>query len=144
MTTKTALGVGIALVVAIGAGWLWGSAGRRPAEQALRVATLQQELLEGHAALLGARLDIYSVNFGEASRHFEAARTSLTRAIDYLKSLDRDEDAARIQGMMAGLDDAQRLAGNLDQNANSRAAEVAKVVAEVIAAGPAAAAPKRP
>lgn len=32
-----------------------------------------RRLLEGRAALLDARLDIYSVNFGDASRHFEAA-----------------------------------------------------------------------
>jgi hypothetical protein len=133
MTMKSALGVGIAVIVALGAGWLWGSSGRRATEHALQVTTLQEELTEGHDALLAARLDIYSVNFGEASRHFESSRTSLTRAIEHLKNLDRADDAARIQGALTGLADAQRLAGNLDQNANSRTAEVAKLVADVIA-----------
>lgn len=141
MTAKNALIVGIALVVALGAGYFWGASGRSQAEHALRIATLQQQLVEGEAAILAARIDIYSVNFGEASRHFEAARGSLMRAIDHLKDLDRADDAARIQTSLTGLDEAQRLAGNLDQNANSKAAEVAKVVADVIAAGPPATAP---
>ena len=136
MTTKSALGVGVALVVAVGAGWLWGASGSWGTQRALRVATLQQELTEGHDALLAARLDIYSVNFGEASRHFESSRTLLTRAAGHLKEFDRDQDAARIEEALTGLTDAQRLAGNLDQNANSRAADVAKVVAEVISAAP--------
>jgi hypothetical protein len=134
MTTKSALRVGIAVVVATGAGWLWGSSGRWQTEKSLRLATLQQELLEGQAALLAARLDVYSVNFGDASRHLESARGFLTSAIDHLKALDRGEDADAIQSAMTALDDAQRLAGNLDQNANTRAADVAKVVADVIAA----------
>jgi hypothetical protein len=136
MTTKSALGVAVAVVVAIGAGWLWGASGSWGTERALRVATLQQELVEGHSAILAARLDIYSVNFGEASRHFETSRTLLTRAAGHLKDLDRAPDAARIEAALTGLTEAQRLAGNLDQNANSKAADVAKAVAEVISAAP--------
>jgi hypothetical protein len=40
------------------------------------IAELRDGLLEGRAAVLEARLDIYSVNFGEASRHLEAARSA--------------------------------------------------------------------
>jgi hypothetical protein len=71
---KRILGIGVALLVAVGAGWAWGAYARSDINRALRVAELQNRLLEGRAAVLDARLDIYSVNFGEASRHFEAAR----------------------------------------------------------------------
>lgn len=71
-TTKLILGIGLALLVAVGVGWVWGASGRSNSDRALQIAELRAELLEGRAAVLDARLDIYSVNFGEASRHFEA------------------------------------------------------------------------
>jgi hypothetical protein len=74
---KRILGIGVALVVALGAGWVWGASGRSDLNRALRIAELRDGLLEGRAAVLDARLDIYSVNFGEASRHLEAARSAL-------------------------------------------------------------------
>jgi hypothetical protein len=36
--------------------------------------------LKGRAAVLDARLDVYSVNVGNASAHSEAARTTLRAA----------------------------------------------------------------
>ena len=71
---KRVLGIAVALLVALGAGWVWGAWGRSDTHRALRIAELRNGLLEGRAAVLDARLDIYSVNFGEASRHLETAR----------------------------------------------------------------------
>jgi hypothetical protein len=73
-TTKLILRIGLALLVAGGAGWVLGASGRSNSDRALQVAELRAELLEGRAALLDARLDIYSINFGDASRHLDAAR----------------------------------------------------------------------
>jgi hypothetical protein len=75
---------------------------------------------------------IYSVNFGEASRHLEGARGLLGRADDRLKSLGRDDDVRQVRTALASIDEAQRMAGKLDQSANSRAGEAAKVVAELL------------
>ena len=84
------------------------------------------------AATLDARVAIYGINFGEASRHLEDARGLLGRADEQLKSLGRDDEVKHVATALAGIDDAQRLAGKLDQNANSRAGDAAKIVANVL------------
>ncbi|HXD21687.1 MAG TPA: hypothetical protein VN654_31995 [Vicinamibacterales bacterium] len=75
----------------------------------------------------------YSVNFGEASRHLEDARDLLRRAGERLKNLSRADEIRQLDTAVAGIDDARRLAGKLDQNANSRAGEAAKILSDVLA-----------
>lgn len=133
MRTKSIVITIVALAAVLGA-WLWGASGRWTAERALQAVELRQTLVEGRSNVLEARLDVYSVNFGEASRHLESARAFLRRANDQLTGLGRASDATEVQSALVGIDVAQRMAGNLDQNANTRAAEVAKIVADVIAA----------
>jgi hypothetical protein len=130
--TKLILGIGVGLLVALGIGWAWGASGRSDINRALRVAELRADLLEGRAAVLDARLDIYSVNFGEASRHFEAARGALRAATARLKDLGRDEGSKRLQVAMTRIDEAQRMAGQLNQNANALAADAAKTINDVL------------
>ena len=77
---------------------------------------------------------IYSVNFGEASRHLEGALGLLRRADERLKNLGRDDEVRQMQKALASIDDAQRMAGKLDQSANARAGEAAKMIADVLAA----------
>jgi len=100
--------------------------------RALQASELRGELHGARAAVLDARVAIYSVNFGEASRHLEGARGLLGRADDRLKSLGRDDEARQVHSALASIDEAQRMAGKLDQSANSRAGEAAKVVADVL------------
>ena len=100
--------------------------------RALQTSELRSELLGARAAVLDARVAIYSVNFGEASRHLEDARGLLGRADERLKSLGRDDEVRRVQTALASIDEAQRMAGKLDQSANSRAGEAAKMVADVL------------
>jgi hypothetical protein len=128
------ISVAVALLVAALGGWLWGTSGRSGVARALQVSELRGELLGARAATLDARVAVYSVNFGEASRHLEDARGLLRRADERLKSLGRDDEVKQVETALAGIDDAQRLAGKLDQNANSRAGEAAKIVSDVLAA----------
>ena len=120
------------MVVALFAGWIWGASGRSDMARALQTSELRGELLGARAAVLDARVAIYSVNFGEASRHLEDARGLLGRADERLKSLGRDDEVRQVQTALASIDDAQRMAGKLDQSANSRAGEAAKIVADVL------------
>ena len=122
----------IALAVALLAGWIWGASGRSSVARALQASELRGELRGARAAVLDARVAIYSVNFGEASRHLEGARGLLGRADDRLKSLGRDDEVRQVRTALASIDEAQRMAGKLDQSANSRAGEAAKVVAELL------------
>ena len=130
--TKLILGVAGGLVVALLAGWIWGTWDQSDTARALQTAELRGELLGARAAVLDARVAIYSVNFGEASRHLEDARGLLGRAEERLKSLGRDAEVKQAQAAQTTIDDAQRMAGKLDQNANSRAGEAAKLLADVL------------
>jgi len=129
---KRILGMGVALLVALGVGWVWGASGRSDISRALQLAELRDGLLEGRAAVLDARLDIYSVNFGEASRHLEMARSALRAADARLNDLGRQEDATQLKIALARIDEAQRAAGQLSQNANSQAADAARTINEVL------------
>ena len=129
---KLVLGIAVGLVVALLAVWIWGASGRSDMARALQTSELRGELLGARAAVLDARVAIYSVNFGEASRHLENARGLLGRADERLKNLGRDDAVRQVQTALASIDDAQRMAGKLDQSANSRAGEAAKIVADVL------------
>jgi hypothetical protein len=129
---KLILGTGLALLVALGIGWVWGTSGKSEINQSLRAAELRSGLLESRAAVLDARLDLYSVNFGEASRHFEMARAALRAADARLSALGRQEESKRLEAALARIDEAQRLAGKLNQDANAVAADVAKTISDVI------------
>lgn len=133
-TLKLGLAIVVALVVALLAAWLWGSSGKRDLQRALDAAELRNDLLDARGAALSARVDLYIVNFGDASRDFEAARTALRRAESRLKTLGRDEDVKRVGLALGRIDEAQQLAGKLDQTANARAAEALKPVDEILAA----------
>jgi hypothetical protein len=129
---KLILGIGVALLVALGVGWAWGAWGRSDINRTLRIAELRDDLLEGRAAVLDARLDIYSVNFGEASRHLEVARSALRAADARLSGLGRQEDANRLKIALTRIDEAQRMAGQLNQDANALAADAAKAINDVL------------
>ena len=129
---KKILIIAAALLVALGVGWVWGATGKSDMSRALRMAELRDGLLRGRAAVLDARLDLYSVNFGEASRHLEAARTALRAAEAQLNDLGLQDDAKRMQVAFTRIDEAQRLAGQLNQDANARAADAAKTIDDVL------------
>ena len=115
-----------------GPGWVWGWWGRSDLNRALRIAEVRDDLLEGRAAVLDARLDIYSVNFGEASRHLEAARSALRAAEPRLNNLGRQADTKPLELALAKIDEAQRMAGQLNQDANAPAADAAKAINGVL------------
>jgi hypothetical protein len=129
---KLVLGIAVGFAVALLAGWFWGASGRTEMARALQTSELRGELLGARAAVLDARMAIYSVNFGEASRHLENARGLLGLADERLKSLGRNDEVRQVQTALASIDDAQHMAGNLDQDANSRAGEAAKMVADLL------------
>jgi len=133
---KLILGMCVAVLVAALAGWILGASGTSAKAREVQTFQLRGELLEARAAVLDARLDIYSVNFGEASRHFEAARSRVRAAREQLNSLGRQDDVKRLELALTRIDEAQRLAGQLNQDANARAAEGATAIADVLGTVP--------
>jgi Tfp pilus assembly protein PilX len=93
---------------------------------------LRETLIDGRAAILDARLDIYSVNFGNASKHLEAARSALRAGESTLKDLGRQDDATEVGKALARIDEAQRMTGQLNQDANAVAADAAAAIGRVL------------
>lgn len=129
---KLVSGIVVAVLVAFGVGWLWGGSGNSELHRALDGVELRNTLLEGRAAVLDARLDIYSVNFGEASRHFEMARSALRAAETRFTAMGRQEDSKQLALALTRIDEAQRMAGELNQDANALAADAAKAIDDVL------------
>jgi hypothetical protein len=125
---KLILAVAIALIVVLGLGFAWGSSGRVSAQRALDDAKQQLDLAEGRGRVLEARVSIYNVNFGDAQRQLEEAKAPLTRARDRYQDQGKRDAADALSAALARVQEAQRLAGKLDQNANTQANEALKAI----------------
>ena len=125
---KLILAGAVAVIVLLGLGFAWGSSGRITAERALDDARQQLDLAEARGRVLEARVSIYNVNFGDAQRQLEDAKAPLTRARDRYQDQGKREAADALSAALARVQEAQRLAGKLDQNANTQANEALKAI----------------
>jgi hypothetical protein len=118
----------VVLSVAIGLGFAWGASGRLAAQRAVEDTKQQLDLAEARGRLLEARVSLYNVNFGDAQRQLEEAKTPLTRARDRYQQDGKREAAEGISAALAHIQEAQRLAAKLDPNANNQASEALKAI----------------
>jgi hypothetical protein len=126
--TRVVLGAIVAVLIALLVGWIWGASGKSALGHALEASELRMDLVESRGAVQSARVDLYNNNFGEASRHLGEARELVTRATALLETLGRAGEEKALAPVSASIDDAQRLAGKLDQGAQSRAADAVKLI----------------
>jgi len=113
----------VGLIVVLGLGFGWGASGQRGLQSALDDARQQLDLAEARGQILDARVSLYNNNFGDASRHFEDAKPPLRRVKQRYQDESLRDAAARIEAALGLLEEGQRLAGKLDQGANSKAGE---------------------
>lgn len=118
----------VAAVVLVGLGYAWGVAGRSALQASLETAQHQLDVAEGRALLLEARVNLYNMNFGDASRKFEEAKIPLRRIRQRFVDDGRDDAVRSVAAALEHVDEAQRLAGKLDQAANSKAGEALEAV----------------
>ena len=116
------------LVVALGAGYWWGASGRGLAQDALDGVQQRLDLAEARGRILEARVSLYNVNFGDAQRQLDDAKAPLTRARNRVQVDGKKESADALTTALGHVQEAQRLAGRLDQTANSRANEALKAI----------------
>ena len=116
------IGFGV-LLAAFFAGWLIAGSGRSAAEREAAESQLLLQIQTGRARLLEARVSLYNVNFGDASRHFERAKPLFEQARIRLNATNRQADAGILERVIALVTDAQRMTGALDQGANTKAGE---------------------
>ena len=119
-TLKTRLAIAAALLVTLFVGRLWGASGRWGLERALNAAAVRVDLLEAHAALLGAQASLCNADFGETSQRLEIARRFVGRAGARIGDAGLDAEFLRLDlaGFGAGIDKAQRLAARLTRGAD--------------------------
>jgi hypothetical protein len=97
-------------------------------ETALDDSRQRLDLAEARGALLDARVSLYNNNFGDASRRFEDAKEPLRRVRARYQEAREGEAASSIDAALVHVEEAQRLAGQLDPAANSRAGEALEAI----------------
>jgi hypothetical protein len=131
---KLGLWVALAIVLAAGLGWLYGWSGGRATANQLAETRLRMSLLTARLQILDARVNIYSVNFGDASRNLEYSKPSLTTARGLLETAGRRDLVDKIDAALRSTHEAQQLASKLSQDANGRAGEAASLINDVLQA----------
>lgn len=118
----------VALAVALGVGYAMGGSGRFTLQNALDDARGQLDLAEARGHLLEARVSLYNVNFGDASRHFEEAKPPLRRVRERFQRIGKNPAAGSIAAALEHAEEGQRLAGKLDQAANAKANDALEAI----------------
>lgn len=118
----------VALIIALGFGYAWGAYGRSSIQTALDDARQQLDLAEARGYLLDARVSLYNMNFGDASRRLEEAKSPLRRTRQRYVDTDKDDAARALATALEHVDEAQRLANKLDQAANTKTGEALEAI----------------
>ena len=128
ITLKAVLILLVALALAVLGGWIWGATGQSRAEEALAKAGAGLHLASARGNMLAARVSLFEVNFGDASRSLEDAKADLLTAAEAFDRMRLTAEAAAARDVAARVDDAKQLAGRLDQSANTRIAEALRLL----------------
>jgi hypothetical protein len=125
---KLVLAAFVAAIVIAGIGYAMGGSGRYQLQGALDETRERLDLAEARGHLLDARVSLYNVNFGDASKHFEESKAPLRRVRDRYQRVGKNAAAGSIGAAMAHIDEAQRLAGKLDQASNAKANDALEAI----------------
>lgn len=128
VTLKAVLVMLAALALAVLGGWIWGATGRWHSEEALAKAGAGLHLANARGNMLAARVNLFEVNFGDASRSLEDAKSDLVIAAGAFDRMGLKADAASARDVAARVEEAKQLAGRLDQTANARLAEAIRLL----------------
>jgi hypothetical protein len=118
----------LAVVVVFGIGWITGASGKSDLELARRAAAERADEAEVRGLVLDGRVQLYTMNYGEATRRFADARTILERVQTELREQGLGERAGRLEVALGHLREAQRLALALDPSAHNQAAEALRAL----------------
>jgi hypothetical protein len=125
---KLVLAAAVVLVVVLGLGYAWGASGRSAMQSTLDEARQRLDIAEARGEVLDARVSLYNMNFGDASRRFEEAKVPLRRIRQRLSDAGSADAVRSISAALEHLEEAQRLAGKLDPAANNKAGEALEAI----------------
>ena len=131
---KIGLWISLAVVLAALAGWLYGWSGTASLRHEVATTGLRLLLAEARMKALDARVDIYTTNFGNASRNLEYVKAPLQQARERVSGERRPELVAKIDAALQQATEAQQLASKFSQDANGRAGEVSRLIDDVLQA----------
>ena len=117
-----------AFVVTLGVGYAMGGSGRFTLQNALDETRGRLDVADARVHLLEARVSLYNVNFGDASRHFEEAKPPLRRVRERFQNIGKNAAAGSIAAALEHIEEGQRLAGKLDQAANTKANDALEAI----------------
>jgi hypothetical protein len=126
--TKIVAAIVVALFVSFGIGYAFGGSSRFTLQNALDEARSRLDVAEARGHLLEARVSLYNVNFGDASRHFEDAKAPLRRVRERYQNIGKNAAAGSISAALEHIEEGQRLAGKLDQAANAKANDALEAI----------------
>ena len=129
---KTLASIVAAVAVAALVSFFYGRSGASVDREVLEATRLRLLLVEARAQVLDGRVSLYLVNFGDAGRHFAFAKGPLAPARATLVARGRNELATTLDAASKEIDAAQEHASKLSQDANSRAAEAARLLNDVL------------
>ena len=125
---KLVLAGAVVVLVVLGLGYAWGASGRGTLQAALTDAQQRLDVAEARGHILDARVSLYNVNFGDASRRFEDAKEPLRRIRQRYADAGSTDAVRSVSAALEHLDEAQRLSGKLDAAANSKAGEALEAI----------------
>jgi hypothetical protein len=129
MSRLKLIGIVAALILAaLGLGFAWGASGRVALVQGVEDMKQQLDVAEARGHILDARVSLYNVNFGNAQRELDDAKTPLARARDRAQAEGKKDAAEAFSAALDHVQNAQRLASRLDQTANSQADQALKSI----------------
>jgi hypothetical protein len=114
--------VALGMLLALAGGWVWGASGRGELQSRLDETDMRFQVSDARARLLAARVDLYSLNFGAATENLEAAKIPLEAVIHRYEGAGETERATDTRAALAAVEEARRLAAQMDQSAQGAAA----------------------
>ena len=131
MTPKAIGGMLLAVIVALASIWIWAEPRTSAVDQERRRFEQRADYEAARAETLDGRVSLFLSNFGDASKHFEGARVALEHLQMMLREVGQAERAGRIEIVLSNVKDAQRLAAQLDANAQNAAAAALQALTAV-------------
>jgi hypothetical protein len=125
---KLVLAGAVVVLVVLGLGYAWGASGRGTLQTALDDARQRLDIADARGHVLDARVSLYNMNFGDASRRFEDAKEPLRRIRQRYVEAGSTDAVRSISAALEHLDEAQRLAGKLEPAANTKAGEALEAI----------------
>ena len=128
MTWRQRLWTVVAVIVAVGVGWVWGASDRSSVQLAGQASEDRADLAEARERTLDARLEIIALNFGEAATSLDAAEKTVERLQLRWRHAGEIDRAGQLEIVLSQVKEARRLADAADRTAEDATVQPAALL----------------